>query len=47
VKGGDERPTREFLVAQQTLDALAHLLGGFVSKRHRENIPRRDAFFGD
>ena len=47
VKGGDERPTREFLIAQQALDALAHLLCGFVSERDRENVPGRDAFFGD
>ena len=47
VKGGDERHRREFLVMQQTLHALAHLLRGFVGKCDRENVPRRDAFFGD
>ena len=47
MKGGDEWPAREFLIAQETLDALAHLLCGFIGEGDRENIPRRDAFFGD
>jgi hypothetical protein len=32
---------------QQSLDTLSHLIGGFVRKRDRENIPARNLFLGD
>ena len=35
------------MVAQQSLHALPHLLGGFVGEGDREDVPRRHAFFGD
>jgi S-ribosylhomocysteine lyase LuxS involved in autoinducer biosynthesis len=42
-----ERQARPFLCAQKALHTLAHLVGGFVRKRHREDVPASYVFFGD
>ena len=38
------RPHARGLGAEQAADALAHLAGGLVRERHREDLPRVDAF---
>jgi hypothetical protein len=39
MKRRDERQTRAFLCAQQSLHALAHLIGGFVCESDGEDVP--------
>src|ERR1043165_4034184 len=46
-KGRDKWEIVCILRAQQTLDALSHLIGGFVRKRNRENIPTRNFLLRD
>ena len=42
-----EREITAFLRAQESLHALAHLIGGLVCKRDGEDVPARNFFLGD
>ena len=47
MKRGYVRRARGARLAEQILDTLAHLLGGFVGERHRQNRVGRNTMFVD
>ena len=47
MKRRDEWQVIALLCAQQSLHALAHLVGGFVCERNGEDVPARDFLLGN